>query len=53
MKNPLSKAQRASLVVGRYTESSSPSRPRLQANLAMRSRLNVLLWGMRMEKRHG
>lgn len=43
-KNPHAKGAGASMVPGQNTEASSPTRPVLQANPAMRLRLSALLW---------
>lgn len=49
-KNPLSKAQRASVEAGNFEALTSRYRPRLQANAEMRNRLR---WLRMMEARHG
>lgn len=54
-KNPLSTAQRASYDAGHVEAFNSPNRPILQANPAMRSRLQWLarISDYPMEARHG
>ena len=44
MKNAPARGRGASDVVGRYPNASSPSRPRLQANAEMRSRVAWYRW---------
>lgn len=54
-KNPRAEGTGAGASVSIATDARSltQDRPILQANAAMRARLSALLWGWRMEVRHG